>query len=259
MLVYEYASQYHSDFIENSEFICGTEYEIEDVRNIRDPILGLFEYSLSEDLFWWSDLGFVKDNSLRNNGVEIVTKPVSYKKALDEFKRIHSIVQYGKDAFSSRTSIHVHVNVLPWSLDKVKYFTLLYVLFESYYFQHVGNRNNNINCVPLTNTFLPKIYKENPLTIIEHWSKYTAFNLLPVKTYGTIEFRHLYGTDDINVYDEWLLRIKALWDFVNKTIPILLEDALKKGESVNSIFYKVFNKTTDLNFSNSLIDVKMAF
>ena len=58
------------DCATTSEFICGTEYEIEDVYKVH-----LDGYDVGSDTpFWFGDLGAVKDGSLRNNGIEFVTK-----------------------------------------------------------------------------------------------------------------------------------------------------------------------------------------
>ncbi|MCV6900797.1 hypothetical protein OE165_27580, partial [Escherichia coli] len=75
-------------------FICGTEYEIEDIHYIKLPgnseTLSSTSLSLSdENPYWIGKLGLMRDGSLRNNGIEFVTRPVDFSEALSLFKSLH--------------------------------------------------------------------------------------------------------------------------------------------------------------------------
>lgn len=165
-------------------------------------------------LYYWHT---VKDGSLRNNGREFVSIPMrasQIEPALAYLKEC--LYSYKNDyEFSPRTSVHIHMNVRDFSWDRVKTFILLYAIFERHFFHLVGKvRESNIFCVPL--------YKTNQLDdilILEElpkWHKYNAVNLAciygddDVKGYGTIEFRHLYGTLDSKTILTWVNNIECL-------------------------------------------------
>ncbi len=248
------------------EFICGTEYEIEDVKYINFPgheKISRTNLNLSDSsAYWINNIGLMHDGSLRNNGVEFITKPLSFEDSLKTFEILHKGLTLGPQPFSSRTSIHVHVNMTNMSMAQLKHFLLLYALLEPVFFEVAGEtRKHNIHCVPLNFTILPSIYNKPIQDIVKAWSKYSAFNLMPVRTQGTVEFRHLYGTADAQVYQKWLTLIKELWDFVYDTPPDVLQEMLLKGYSPQQIQTLVLpsSKYMSPDYSASFIDVKLAF
>lgn len=267
--VYEIASNWSEEMAEADEFICGTEYEIEDIlklyyKDSEGNRLPLSRSSLNDsEPAWFGDLGYMIDGSLRNNGVEIVTAPVNYDAALGLFKYVHEkAVELGPNPYTARTSIHVHVNVLPWTLEKLYHFTLLYALLEPVFFAYTPSRKSNIHCVPLNYTTLPNVYSLGINTLLNKWSKYSAFNLLPVTKQGTVEFRHLHGTGDFSTYRQWLTIIRNLWNFVDKSDTDWLYGMLKAGMPTRTIAGNVLGETNippGVDFSVSTVDVKLAF
>jgi len=241
-------------------FICGTEYEIEDVRKCI-----LSDFNIGSDApYWMGDIGAIKDGSLRNNGLEFVTRPVTYQRSLELFDYLHDNLKLGPEPYTPRTSTHVHVNVASMTGPQLKHFVLLYALFEPVFFAYAGEkRKHNIHCVPLSYTLLPKYYNCSISTLIDSWSKYTAFNLKPVKTQGTVEFRHLFGTGDKKVYQRWLTMLMELWSFAFTRKTTWLYDQLKAGMSPQSLLPIVVPSTPlelwNEDFTDSLIDVKLAF
>ena len=257
----------YPELAEAEEFYCGTEYEIEDIKTIKLPgsndthIPG--NLSLSDVTPWWvGKLGLMHDGSLRNNGVEFITKPVTYEEALSLFKTLHGGLKLGPNPFTVRTSIHVHVNMSNMSMDQTKHFLLLYALLEPVFLEFAGPvRKHNIHCVPLNFTFLPAIYNKGLPEIVKAWTKYSAFNLMPLRTQGTIEFRHLYGTGDIAVYQQWLNMIKQLWNFAfyepTNSLPQMLHNKMTPQQICHQVIPCA--NTHGVDFSTSLIDVKLAF
>lgn len=259
-------SLYNGDLPYAEEFICGTEYEIEDVKYIALPgheKMGRSGLNLSDSSpYWIGNIGLMHDGSLRNNGVEFITKPLSFTESLKTFDILHKGLTLGPQPFSSRTSIHVHVNMTNMSMAQLKHFLLTYALLEPVFFEVAGEtRKHNIHCVPLNFTMLPSIYSKPIQDIVKAWSKYSAFNLMPVRTQGTVEFRHLYGTADAQVYQKWLTLIKELWDFVYNNETTTLEAMLKAGHSPQHIQNIVLpsSKYISPDYSASFIDVKLAF
>jgi hypothetical protein len=84
---------------------------------------------------------------------------------------------------------------------------------------------------------------------------------MPLKSQGTVEFRHLYGTGDIEVYQKWLTLIKELWDFVYTQPNNTLETMLRAEYSPQYIQHTVLPSSKNIyaDYSASLIDVKLAF
>lgn len=259
--VYEYClGDYDQDLSEKSIFYAGTEYEIEDVKKVMSTGEEDDFPPLTHEPISYAGYNWMLDGSLRNNGLEVTTPPLTFQESLNAFSEIHDNVVTGPLAYSERTSIHVHVNVLPWTEKKLYDFVLLYALLEPAFFSKTPKRQHNINCVPLNYTMLPAKYNLGIEHLISIWSKYTAFNLLPIKKYGTVEFRHMYGTGDYYIYKEWLAMIRNLWEFTNKekegTLKKLLLKRVSPGELAATILGNSFQ---DLDYSKSLIDVKLAF
>ena len=232
------------------QFIAGTELEIESVNSSGNP--------------GWSK---VPDGSLRNEGVEFVSPPLPSSALIDGFKKIHAtFVPYSEwPKFSERTSIHVHINCLDLSLAQTRQIILWYALFEPVFFAMVAsNRKHNIHCVPLDQTHLSGVYKKGLMDMVEKWSKYTALNLCPLSTQGTIEFRHMEGHDNAEKFEWWLKTIENLWHY-GQDAP-LTRQVLSNPDMVLTAFDVIFKDAPVKNIrssvlalcSDSLIDVKMA-
>lgn len=238
------------------EFICGCEFEIESVKDWNPQVGVVFHIE--------------NDHSLRNSGKEFKTKPSTFDQAIDAFKLLHSNLSLGKDPFSERTSIHVHVNVRDLSLKEVRRFILVYALLEPLFFEFVGEkRKGSIYCVPLSYTYLPSLYKKSVPELLDKWNnnKYTAFNILPIRNFGTVEFRHLYGTNDQATFYTWLSAIKELYEYVLNVQPeIDIVDILSSGEYVSniakvavpSLANKMSSSHIEYITKDSLIDVKLS-
>lgn len=237
------------------EFVCGVEYEIEDIKKISDTIYNSCNWIIEED------------NSLRNGGKEFKTTPKTFTHSLELFKQLHNHLKYGEQAFSDRTSIHVHVNVGEFDTEQAKNLVLLYALVEPLFFEFVGNgRKDNIYCVPLNYTYLPNYYNKPFTKLRDQWHKYTAFNILPVNTLGTVEFRHMYGTNNLETFTKWLESIKALHDcafFDNFNALQFISKATSK-ELINFTRQLLPHMSTLSNYEaenllyDSVLDVKLA-
>lgn len=238
--------------------LFGLEMEIEDVKSITTESGSISIGSLGDKTpFWVGNLGFMRDGSLRNNGCEIVTKPLTAAEVLKEVSNVHNkIVKFGPERFSARTSTHVHVNMLSFTMDQVKMFLLLYAAAEPYFFSYCPERAHNIHCVPLSQTMLPEMYGSSTEAIIAKWSKYTAFNMLPINHIGTVEFRHLPGTNDPEVLASWLEDISQLW-YTAKTLHFSSLLAMLKNPNAVTLLGKRLNMPLDE--ATNLVDVKLAF
>ena len=208
--------------VDNSAFI-GVEVEVEGIKNRID--LKSLLYPMWE---------MVKDGSLRSNGMEFVSVPMrgeTIYKSLYLLK--YFLEKTNKISFSERTSIHVHMNVRRLSIEQIFVLVLTYLIVEKVLFRFVEKcgftRENNIFCVPITDS---KYYlRLNSLFstwnggqfsnffsyLSSFWRKYTAFNVLPLNSKGTIEFRHMGGTLDLQILMDWINLILSLKRFAYKT------------------------------------------
>lgn len=195
---------------EDHKSLVGIEVEVENVLAVNP----------NSTLLVWE---MVEDHSLRNNGREFRTLAIPLGYAQHSLEVLFRGLNPDVD-FSARTSIHVHQDVRGLQLSELLTLLFTYVCFEPLFFKFAGNnRKTSIYCVPLLQTTL-----FNQLTNKEHlqhslahlgnwWPKYSALNLQPVSSFGTVEYRHLPGTDNIAKILVWLdliSRIKV-WAYKN--------------------------------------------
>lgn len=165
--------------------------------------------------YYWSAK---EDHSLRNNGVEFTSIPLrgyQVPYAIQYLKKQIMINNPNHD-FSPRTSVHVHLNVRDMTWEQIKVLVMLYAVFERHFFTIAGTkRESSIFCVPLYKT--DETYKiPNLENSCGQSKKYSALNLGTIigsedcPSYGTIEFRHLYGTLDEPTLYTWINNILML-------------------------------------------------
>ena len=240
-----------------ASFVAGAELEIEAVQ----------DYSGS----YLEDNGIVveTDGSLRNNGKEFLLPPNYRNDLVDLFRGLHGCIDLGNDPFSQRTSTHIHVNMMNSTENQTRALLFLYAIFEPLAFAYVGEeRKNNIHCMPLYSTHMPNYYGNSLENLVGDgkWHKYTAFNLLPLRELGTVEFRHLGGTDDPERFAAWLDFIKTLWDNAHKVGQVTkahLMDIQWLRDIQAQLLTKAFTdnclERPQFILEDNLLDVKLAF
>ena len=222
--------------------LVGIEIEVENMRKGCYPA------------FYWKSK---EDNSLRNYGLEFTSIPLrmyQVEYALDHLEKC-ILDQGNKPDFSPRTSVHIHVNVRDMCWEQIKNFILLYAIFERHFFNIAGTkRETSVFCVPL--------YKTEALRALQNmeheelkWHKYSAINpgtILgndDVPKFGTIEFRHLYGTLDRGVIINWLNNIMCLRQASRL---FRFEELLQKVRKLNStseyvaLYSAIFGEYADI-------------
>jgi len=197
------------------------------------------------------------DNSLRNRGAEFVSVPLQVKQIQLALEHLYeALCASNTPDFSNRTSVHIHVNCRDLTQDQIYNFCLLYAIFEKHFYRVAGTkRMNSIFCVPLfrTNqlsTLSNVIYGFDP-----SWNKYCGLNILPLVNnnlshgYGTVEFRHLYGTNSIDTIMTWINDVMCLRKFACEiTKPELLEliKSMNTTSSYMSLYSQVFSGGTQI-------------
>jgi hypothetical protein len=191
--------------------LLGIEVEVENIPKSCTKLLS--------DIGGWFE---VEDGSLRNCGREYVSLPTRSSDVQEQLEQLFSILPKDR-VFSPRTSVHVHLNMRMFNKDKLFSLVLAYLATEKLLFNWVGrNRLKNIHCVPLQDTqytnLLANYFIGKASSIA--WCKYSALNFLPIKEQkGTIEFRHMYGTDDVPTLMQWVNYILCLKTFAYFTPP----------------------------------------
>lgn len=210
--------------------LFGLELELEQVDGVNKDIANISKIE--------------EDHSLRDGGREFISSPIRAEDALKFYNDVMHVPENVSWAIkhlrcTERCSIHVHVNVLHLEEQQVLNVLRLYSMLEAGFFAVVDeHRRNNIYCVPLSATSLPRRIQNGCLhELVDHWHKYTAMNAKPMYQLGTLEFRHLQATENPTVFANWLGLINNLFDegeraaTMDITFPHLLQ-----------LYQKVFEK-----------------
>lgn len=158
------------------------------------------------------------DGSLRNNGREFITKPMRFRELAYCLNNLFVRNKFTEDNYSERCSVHVHANCTDLTKDQLSTVLLIYQVFERVLFNFAGGeRDKNIFCVPwyetnLTQGIVNSLITQGP-EALRRWQKYTAVNLLPLFTYGTIEFRHMPGTNNLEKILNWVNIIGCMFAY----------------------------------------------
>lgn len=204
----------------NPDLIVGLELEIEDIR---------FAINYNNEA-WRLD----RDGSLRpaDYSYEFISLPMKMSGALAELKDIFEKNKFTiQKNYSDRTSVHVHTNVLDFTQEQVATLALVYTVMEHPLFEFINkfdakddygySRDTNIYCIPWTQCrmngeFVGMLFS-SPKHAVRTWQKYTALNLLPISTQGTVEWRHMHGTNNMEKLSKWLNIIGAIMKFSKET------------------------------------------
>ena len=241
--------------------LVGIEVEVENIRK-EVPIT-----------HYWSGK---EDGSLRNNGAEYTSIPLRTHQVETALNHLMTkLNMWNTPEFSPRTSIHIHLYVRDMTWDQVKTLLIFYAIFERHFFMLAGGtREKSIFCVPLYKTkqldLLPTLEHQ-----ARHWQKYSAINCGTIfgadggiPCFGTVEFRHLYGTSDVSTIVEWINNILCLRKAV---VEYKLEDVLNFLKTANTtsaylaMYNRIFGKyampaaLNKLDFELCITRTKLAF
>jgi hypothetical protein len=156
------------------------------------------------------------DNSLRGSAYEFISLPMRSRNAIAAMEDFIKGCGFDDQNYSDRCSVHVHVNCTDLELSAVSSLALIYTVFEEILFEFVGHdRESNIYCVGWNQCRAHYDLIQNFLSdggaVLRRWNKYTALNLIPLHTQGTVEFRHMHGTADISKLTTWINIIGSMF------------------------------------------------
>lgn len=206
-----------------NDTLVGIEVEAENVRDARYDVL-----------FW----NVKEDNSLRNHGIEFVSCPLVGEQIVYALHSLES--QMSADtSFSHRTSVHVHMNVQDMSPIQISKLLLVYLTVERLLYRFVGHhRDKNIFCVPLYDLEMVSSLYKSLKTIPKHplmqgeGTRYSGLNFDPVLKFGTVEFRHMHGTNNSQRLLTWINLIMCIKQHAMVTEEeILIRDILSLNTS----------------------------
>lgn len=183
-----------------------------------------------------TNFGVTVDNSLRGSAYEFISRPMKSKHALSALGEFLKQTGFNPANYTDRCSVHVHVNCTNLELEQVSAISLLYTVFEEILFEFVGHdRDSNIYCVPWNQCRMHFDLVQNFLadsnSVLRRWNKYTALNLLPLHTQGTIEFRQMHGTADMEKLTTWTNIIGAI---CKAAVEISLNDLIAQIKDLNN-------------------------
>jgi hypothetical protein len=152
------------------------------------------------------------DGSLRDGGLEFVSHPLSGRLidlGLHELQQV--LTKLKALSWSHRTSIHVHQNFSTLREQHLMAYVMVYGLFEDLFYSLVSPlRSGNPFCYKATSI------EPGEFQGIHASNKYCGFNLAPLKTQGTVEFRQLHGNSDFKLIRRWIQLIVKLHAWVEK-------------------------------------------
>lgn len=182
-------------------------------------------------------------NQVGGNAFEFISKPMPLHTLLVSLEEFFKTTKFSERNYSDRTSVHVHVNCLDLTFDQLSAVSLLYTVVEEILFKFIGNnRENNIYCIPwsacrMNHDVVDRLETEGN-TAIKRWAKYTALNLLPLATQGTVEFRHMHGNADVAYIQKWTNILGALFRYGTQR---QLTDMVEEVKALNNTSeYEVF-------------------
>lgn len=120
--------------------------------------------------------------------------------------------------FSHRTSVHVHVNVADLTVTQWFNFLFLWVLFEEAMVHYCGDkRKGNLFCLSSSDAegfmfILSQIARRGDFHVMDlnNNARYAALNIAATVQYGSLEFRCMRGTMDMDVLVPWINTIDRL-------------------------------------------------
>lgn len=136
-----------------------------------------------------------EDGSLRNDGIEAVSPIlVGVDEALEWHNAVINALEEQDADFSFRCGVHIHMDFRDESFNNIFTFFRKYLLIEKKLFLLFPERAKSNFCLPVLDfdgdtPNLRRIFKSGVTDALERLSKYSALNLKPLLTQGSIEFR----------------------------------------------------------------------
>lgn len=182
------------------------------------------------------------DNSLRGSGYEFVSSTprngIPLRTSLNNLFASDFIINANP---SWRCGLHVHIDVREWDLNMLRRFMMVYLLNERKMFDHVNSQERweSNFCAPIQycDGLLRYLFRADAFLaeISAHWNKYTAMNLIPMGTQGSIEWR---GSKATTNKDDVIGLINDIYRMVEVAQTQTAGDILQDIRKVNVKLYQ---------------------
>lgn len=163
-----------------------------------------------------------RDNSLRgqDNAEYVFGSPQKFgdvNKAVDDLWEMFK-ADGSKLDDSNRTSVHVHLNVSKFYLDRLTTFMGLYFALEQPLTAWCGeHREGNLFCLRATDapaivTQARRFIRSDMRAAVRDGLHYAGMSILPVSRLGSIEIRTMRGVSDPEAIKAWVDILRRLYD-----------------------------------------------
>lgn len=230
---------------------------------------------------WW---GTHDDGSLRgvfpdSRAEFVLNAPVLKRSVGAVLRNLNKELEGAKFNFSFRTSVHVHMNAQELTYNEVLNVIYTYLLLEEPFLTFCGkNRKGNRFCLRLQDAegLLDTVNSminagERGLDVINQENvRYASINLGALIKYGSIEFRAMRGTVDVDVISTWIDALHKVREYAKsvKDITAVYEEFRDKGpegflqhvlgDVVEKFTYARVSRDIERSYSLSL-DVPFAY
>lgn len=213
-----------------------------------------------------------KDGSLRDWGVEYVLKsPINsaeLDRPLQEFALCEQKYKFKTSSIS--TSVHVHINFLNDPYIAVANFMTAYAIVENVLIKYSGpDRLSNLFCLPIRDAegvldkwidMLGKINRNgfNKINVSADAVKYSALNVAPLATLGSLEIRSFRGVTDTEVIQRWCDILRKLKVFACRpglTPPQIVKMWQDHKSNILDLIFGEFAKELKTKGVDQLIDI----
>lgn len=163
----------------------------------------------------------VEEGGLGDFGREFVFRgPLNLKQSHTAIESLFALFHARKEQpqASGLCGVHIHVNMLNASYLELSNLALCAAILEPMLFELTGDRCQNRYCIPVMSTkyadILCQYYGHSKIVkaggLIGGQPKYCGVNFLTLLQYGTIEFRQMAGSVDVNTLKKYVSLIDSL-------------------------------------------------
>jgi len=164
---------------------------------------------------------YVHDGSLRgeDNAEYVLAKPLSFEHAENAVKDIYKcLADYGTVLDeSNRTSVHVHLNVQRFYLNRLASFFGLYFMVEEILTEWCGDhRIGNLFCLrakdaPAIVTKVKRFIQNDGRSELTEGLHYSGLNAHAMMKFGSLEIRSLRGVTDPTLVLDWVKVLERIY------------------------------------------------
>ncbi len=197
----------------------GIEVEVEGNKFPKPP--GMESTHKSVPMEGWDFWHYVKDGSLRgqDNAEYVLGKPIEFEQVPAAVAELTDKLQaFGsKLDDSNRTSVHVHLNVQQFHMNRLTAFIALYLCFEEVLTEWCGDhRVGNLFCLrgkdaPGALTKIKRFIQSDGQTELHDNLHYAGLNTNALTKFGSLEIRTLRGPTDFSIIQDWVNILERLY------------------------------------------------